>query len=144
MELVIIGSGNGLSPVLSHATIWTHVDILSIEQTVALQWIAKPLLSRKCTRDVVCKMATILSRLQCASTLRPSGTICLQKFLVNIGSGNVSLPGGTKPLPRINIDSLSVSPVAFFWGTFYERCCSIQSLKLTWKLLQIKHFNQIS
>ena len=43
------------------------------------------------------------------------------QILVNIGSGNGSLPDGTKPLPEPMLTYLLLNPMKFIWGHYHKK-----------------------
>ena len=71
-KLTIIGSDNGLSPDRRQAIIWTNAGILLI-RIVGLQWNLKQnsciFIKKNAFENVVCEIASILSRSQCVKPL---------------------------------------------------------------------------
>ena len=85
---------------------------------------------KKCTSNVVCKMAAILFRLRWVNSLWPIVTPHdIMDLGHNIGSGNGLLPDGTKPLPEPMLSYYQLGPLTFTWGQFHKRYLSHQSLK---------------
>ena len=56
------------------------------------------------------------------------------EILVNIGSGNGSLPGGTEPLPEPKLTNHQLGLVAFTWGQFHRKWSRYLSLMWIWKI----------
>ena len=71
------------------------------------------------------------------NSLWPNDAIFMMatQIWVNIGSGNVLLPDGTKPLPEPMLTYHQQGLVTFTWGQFRNRYLNHQLLKSHWKLL---------
>ena len=68
VQSIIIRSDNGLSPGRRQAIIWTHVGILFIGPLGTSIWSKfKIILHENALENVVCEMASILSRPQCVN-----------------------------------------------------------------------------
>ena len=80
------------------------------------------------------------TRLQWVNSLWPSDTIW-REIWVNIGSGNVLLPDGTKPLPEPKLTDHQWSPVTFILGQFHKSCLNHQSLNLLKNYISKFHSN---
>ena len=65
-KLSIIGSNNGLSPVRCQAIIWTNAGILLIEP-LGTNW--SIFIDENAFQNVICEMASILSRPQCVNVI---------------------------------------------------------------------------
>ena len=60
------------------------------------------------------------------------------EILVNIGSGNGSLPDGTEPLPEPKLTNHQLGPVAFIWGQFHRKWSRYLSLMWIWKITNLE------
>ena len=81
----IIGLDNGLSPGWRQAIIWTNVGILSIG-TLGTNfndnyWNSNIFIQENALENIVCNMASILSRLQCVNSLLPDGVLLPSHYL---------------------------------------------------------------
>ena len=96
-KLTIIGPDNGLSPGRHQAIIWTNAGILLIGPlgtnfSVKFNLNSKIFIQENALENVVCEMASILSRPQCV------------KINVNIGWGNALVPYRCQAITSTNGD----------------------------------------
>ena len=100
----------------------SHKRISSLHATLKMQQFYHPTCESKLTTLAILKtwFAIVfcdLSHLIHCDLMIPHGDISL----VNTGSGNGLLPGGTKPLPEpIFFTSYQLGQVKFIWGQFHE------------------------
>ena len=81
-------------------------------------------------RDISNHRFCVTYVVMCLSKLWPSDGIWWHK-IVNIGSGNGLVPGGTKPLPEPMLSYRKEGPVTFIWRQFHKRYLRHQSLKVS-------------
>ena len=60
------------------------------------------------------------------------------EILVNIGSGNGSLPDGTEPLPEPKLINHQLGLEAFTWGQFHRKWSRYLSLMWIWKITNLE------
>ena len=138
-KLNIIGSDNGLSPGRRRAIIWNNAGILLIEPLGTnfghLKRNSYIFILENAFENIVCEVASILSRSQCVKVQLDGHDLCRvitsrrSGYLTSLPKSDVLIPLFTWSEPRSHWTLLHPNPFNQTWPTFCRRKFQLHFLK---------------